>query len=135
MPLGIGSELCVSTPRAEPVRGTLAGLYLSLDVLLGAIAMPRRIGSELCGFTPCAEPVCGTLPESVEMGVLGDRPLLRITMPLGIGPELCVFKPCSEPASGSEGTSDANVEPCEPGWAQPLMARMENAIMAGTDTC
>ena len=44
MPLGIGSELCVLTPRAEPVRGTLAGLYLSWDVLLGAIAIPRRIG-------------------------------------------------------------------------------------------
>ncbi len=69
------------------------------------------------------------------MGVLGDRPLFRITMPLGIGLESCVFKPCAEPVSGSEGVPDANVGSGELGWAQPLMARMESAIMAGTDTC
>jgi hypothetical protein len=135
MPRGIGSELCVSTPCAEPVRGTLAGLYLSRDVLLGAIAMPRGIDSELCGFTPCAEPVCGTPLGSVDMGVLGDMPLFRMTMPLGIGSELWVFKPCAEPVSGTEGASDANVGFGELGWAQPLMARMEIAIMAGPVTC
>ncbi len=134
MPRGIGSELCVSTPCAEPVRGTLSGLYLSRDVRLGSIAMPRGIGWELCGFAPCAEPVCGTLLGSADMGVLGARPLFRMTMPRGIGSELCVFTPWAEPVTGTKGTSEADVGFGEPGWAQPLMARMENAIMACPDT-
>lgn len=134
MPLGIGSELCVSTPCVEPLRGTLAGLYLSRDVPLGAIAMPRRIGPELCGFAPCAEPVCGTLLGSVDIGVLDGRPLFRMTMPLGIGSELWGFTPCAEPVPGTKDTSEANVGFGELGWAQPLMARMESAITACTDT-
>lgn len=133
MPLGIGSELWVFTPCDEPVRGTFPGLYLGRDTLLGVIAMFLGIGSELCGFAPCADPVCGTLLGSVDIGVLGDRPLLRMTMPLGIGSELCVFNPCAEPVMGSERASEANVGLGEFGPAQPLMARMENAIKAGPD--
>lgn len=130
MPLGIGSELWVSTPCAEPVRGTLVGLYLIGVVLLGAIVMPRRIGSELCGFAPCAEPVCGMSLGSFDMGVLGVRPLFRMTIPRGIGSELWVLTPCAEPVRGTKGVSDANVGPDELGWAQPLMARMDSPTMA-----
>lgn len=135
MPLGIGAELCVFTPCAEPVRGTLSGLYLIGDVLLGCIAIPRRIGIALCGFAPRDEPVSGTLLGSVDIDVLGVRPLFCITMPLGIGAELCGFTPCSEPVRGTKGVPDANAGFGELGCAQPLMAKMDRAIMACPDTC
>ena len=135
MPLGIGAELCVFTPCAEPVRGTLSGLYLNGAVLLGCIAIPGRIGIELCGFAPREEPVSGTLLGSVERDVLGVKPLFCMTMPLGIGAELCVFTPCSEPVRGTNGASDAKEAFGEVGCVQPLIARIDSAIIARPDMC
>jgi hypothetical protein len=47
MPLGIGSELCVFKPCADPVCGKRPGLNLIGAVPLGGIVMPLRIGIEL----------------------------------------------------------------------------------------
>jgi len=136
MPLGIGSELCVFKPCADPVCGTRLGcdtIGVPGDRPLFFITMPLGIGSELCVFRLCSDPVRGVLLGLVDIDVPGDRPLFFITMPLGIGSELCVFMPCADPVCGDVIGPDAAMESGDCDWVQPLIARATPPITARRD--